>query len=123
LAWSDGTSSLLTALLSTPLQDRDDDDGLESYVRKCLDERNFEWLPSSRCLRLPSYREGDEAHGTRQEDILGRVRGLEKVVNSIHSELKEMNDNARKEKEQKHFEEVEKDRVKNETLAYATDQQ
>jgi hypothetical protein len=87
-------------------------------VRKCLDERSYEWLPSSQCLRLPSYREGDEAHGTKQEDILGRVRGLEKVVGAIHVELKEMNDNARKEKEQKRFaeEEVERERAEREKL-------
>ena len=98
------------------MQDRDDDDGLESYVRSCLEKGNCEWLPSSRCLRLPSYREGDEAHGTRQEDILERVRGPEKTVGSIYSELKEMNDTMRKEKEAKRFaeEEAERERLEKE---------
>ena len=32
--------------------DRDDDDGVEKYVRDCVDTRNVEWFPKARAMRL-----------------------------------------------------------------------
>merc|ERR1711865_1080408 len=71
-------------------QDEDDDDGLESYVRQAIDNRDHEWLPAAQCLTLPHHKEGDDAHGSTQKEIMERVNDLGQKVNSIVTVLKDI---------------------------------
>jgi len=38
-------------------QDQDDDDGLEQYVRQCMDDNNLEWFPVQTALKLEHLKE------------------------------------------------------------------
>jgi hypothetical protein len=42
------------------LQDRDDDDGLEQYMRSCLDRGDISWFPSNKALSLVQEEQGEE---------------------------------------------------------------
>jgi inositol 1,4,5-triphosphate receptor type 1 len=71
-------------------QDEDDDDGLESYVRKCIQDRDHEWLPSAKCIRLPNHKEGDDAHGSTQHEILKQMSDLDSKVNQVMSAIADL---------------------------------
>jgi hypothetical protein len=38
-------------------QDKDDDDGLESYVRKCISNNDLTWFPMNKAIRLAQHQE------------------------------------------------------------------
>jgi len=41
-------------------QDEDDDDGLESYIRECLDSHNLDWLPHNKAISMLEYGDDEE---------------------------------------------------------------
>ena len=68
-------------------QDKDDDDGLEQYVRRCLDANDISWFPVGRALCL-NVDESDDV-----EELAGQVRGdlisMNKSILAKISELEE----------------------------------
>jgi hypothetical protein len=54
-------------------QDQDDDDGLEQYVRRCLNKKDIGWFPSNKCLMLKEATEDGETV------ILGELSRLTKL--------------------------------------------
>ncbi len=37
-------------------QDKDDDDGLETFIRKCIDSEDLIWFPMNKALRLAEFK-------------------------------------------------------------------
>ena len=69
-------------------QDKDDDDGLELYVRKCIEDNDISWFPIGRALVL-NQDDGDEI-----EELAGQVN--EDIINmnkSILSKIGQLEDN------------------------------
>lgn len=52
-------------------QDKDDDDGLEQYVRRCIDSNDISWLPTNKaiCLTVQEDDEGDKTRKVFQHDV------------------------------------------------------
>jgi len=59
------------------LQDQDDDDGLEQYVRGCLDNNDLRWYPHNKAMRLD-----EDARGGDDEDsgLLDAIADLQKQM-------------------------------------------
>ena len=58
-------------MISLKEQDKDDDDGLELYVRKCMETEDVEWFPKSKamCLKL----DGKKSEAERVEAMMAKV--------------------------------------------------
>merc|ERR1712100_449151 len=53
--------SYLKFMIFLFLQDQDDDDGLELYVRQCLESDDLSWLPMEKALCLQAASENKES--------------------------------------------------------------
>lgn len=85
-------------------QDKDDDDGLETYVRKCIDAKDLTWFPMNKALRLAEHRDEGNTGGIRnifkkdlgalQENIKSKLslfkedisRSIGRVENAMNAE-------------------------------------
>jgi hypothetical protein len=56
-------------------QDQDDDDGLEQYVRQCMDDNNLEWFPVQTALKLEHLKE-------ENANVLSLVHKMQQVFAS-----------------------------------------
>jgi hypothetical protein len=61
-------------------QDQDDDDGLEQYVRRCIEENNLEWFPVQTALRL-EHLEDESAN------VLDLVQRMQEMFSSEMSKV------------------------------------
>jgi hypothetical protein len=61
-------------------QDEDDDDGLEQYVRQCVEGTDFQWFPNLQCMRMIEMQDGDEP----DSDLLEAIGQLQ---HKMHVEL------------------------------------
>jgi hypothetical protein len=76
-------------------QDKDDDDGLEQYVRKCIDVNDISWIPSHIALCLSSNSAGSTGNEseviTTQSHYANHLNKLENHfisnINTVQSEL------------------------------------
>lgn len=51
-------------------QDKDDDDGLEHFVRHCIDDEDIKWFPINKAMSLNSTEDEDDSlYGDIQKDI------------------------------------------------------
>ncbi|RYG69663.1 hypothetical protein EON64_02170, partial [archaeon] len=59
-------------------QDKDDDDGLESFVRKCVVENDLSWFPMNKAIRLAEFQERGDVHSLkyRYRQDLVRMEGF-----------------------------------------------
>jgi hypothetical protein len=55
-------------------QDKDDDDGLEQYVRRCLESNDISWFPMNKALRLTVM---NKAEDELRNQLGNDMRGLE----------------------------------------------
>jgi hypothetical protein len=62
-------------------QDQDDDDGLEQYVRGCLENNDLRWFPHNKAIRLVDTDGRDESSGDALVDSMAAFR------QKIHAEL------------------------------------
>lgn len=46
-------------------QDKDDDDGLESFVRHCIDKNDLFWFPMRKAIRLAEHQEKGDVHSMK----------------------------------------------------------
>lgn len=46
-------------------QDKDDDDGLESFVRKCIQQNDLTWFPLNKAIRLAEFQEKGDVHSLK----------------------------------------------------------
>jgi hypothetical protein len=46
-------------------QDKDDDDGLESFVRRCIDSNDLMWFPMRKAIRLAEHQEKGDIHSMK----------------------------------------------------------
>ena len=51
-------------------QDKDDDDGLEQYVRRCVEAKDIAWFPMNKAMRLDDSNSAeDDLRQNVQEDL------------------------------------------------------
>jgi hypothetical protein len=71
-------------------QDKDDDDGLEQYVRRCVAVNDIQWFPMNKAMRLRQAKSNEESI---HEDIFEKIQSVESVLNQrlhqIQSEISE----------------------------------
>jgi hypothetical protein len=71
-------------------QDKDDDDGLEQYVRRCLESNDISWFPMNRALRLTiTNKAEDELRLQLGNDMKGLEDHLLDKISSFQSYLNE----------------------------------
>merc|ERR1711998_555975 len=69
-------------------QDKDDDDGLEQYVRRRLDNEDISWFPIGRAMRLDiSQQDDDEDVGLKVHRIQNEVEHLKKSQQTVLEKL------------------------------------
>lgn len=71
-------------------QDKDDDDGLEYFIRHAMDEGDLGWFPMNKAIRLTEHLEKGEATSLQflfREDLKGVEKELETQVTSFKDEL------------------------------------
>jgi len=68
-------------------QDKDDDDGLEYYVRAKIEATDIEWLPMNKAMRLEQAASLDEQMRVEFKERLNQSKGL------INSRMKKMQTN------------------------------
>jgi len=56
-------------------QDKDDDDGLEQYVRRCIDANDISWVPTNKAMCLNLVTEDKE--GETRESFMKDIRSME----------------------------------------------
>ena len=55
-------------------QDKDDDDGLEYFVRHRIDADDFDWIPSNKAMRL------DQAASEEEALQMGEFIGVKRYI-------------------------------------------
>jgi hypothetical protein len=76
-------------------QDRDDDDGLEQYVRRAIDADEITWFPLNKAMRLESVanqseivrKELSETIETTQENVLVKLNDFQSDVQAMLNQL------------------------------------
>ncbi len=64
-------------------QDKDDDDGLESYVRRCVDDSDLIWFPMNKAIRLAEHHDKGDVNSLKY-----RFRkDLQKTEGTVHDKL------------------------------------
>jgi hypothetical protein len=58
-------------------QDKDDDDGLEQYVRRCIEANDISWFPTNRAMNLSSQQEEDNGNKATRDNFLREIESLE----------------------------------------------
>lgn len=69
-------------------QDKDDDDGLESFVRKCIEKNDLFWFPMRKAIRLAEHQEKGDVHSMKfrfRKDL----SVAEEIVNSKMAQFKD----------------------------------
>lgn len=69
-------------------QDKDDDDGLESFVRRCIDKNDLFWFPMRKAIRLAEHQEKGDVHSMKfrfRKDLAF----AEEIVNSKMASFKD----------------------------------
>ena len=69
-------------------QDKDDDDGLEYYVRHCVEDGDLSWFPMNKAIRLAEHLEKGEADSLPAK-FRGDLRALEDAVDVRMGVLKD----------------------------------
>ncbi len=72
-------------------QDKDDDDGLEQYVRRCIDATDINWFPINKAMSLNLSEEEGETIATElqkdlvksESNILGKLQAFNTEVNNV----------------------------------------
>jgi len=72
-------------------QDRDDDDGLEQFVRMQLDDGNLEWFPAGKALCL------DEDHEDEDKVVVSEISTLEESIRAGCQRIRDDNESRSKE--------------------------
>ena len=77
------------------LQDQDDDDGLELYVRQCLESDDLSWLPMDKALCLvKSKADGEvsmvEQTATAVEDLSGTQKTQTEIADELEAKMAEL---------------------------------
>jgi hypothetical protein len=71
-------------------QDKDDDDGLEQYVRRCVAVNDIQWFPMNKAMRLSQTKSSEES---MHDEIFEKIQVVENSLNSklhqIQSEISE----------------------------------
>lgn len=71
-------------------QDKDDDDGLEQYVRRCLETNDISWFPMNKALRLTiTNKAEDELRNQLGNDMKGLEDHLMDKISSFQTYLNE----------------------------------
>lgn len=65
-------------------QDKDDDDGLEQYVRRSIEANDISWLPTNKAMRLSSQQEDDGGNKEARDNF---VRDIEDMEAKFSNEL------------------------------------
>lgn len=69
-------------------QDKDDDDGLELFIRKCIDKNELSWFPIRKALRLNQVSsEEDDLRNEMREKVNKTEHKLRQRVNTFKTEL------------------------------------
>lgn len=69
-------------------QDKDDDDGLESFVRRCIEKNDLFWFPMRKAIRLAEHQEKGDVHSMKfrfRKDL----SVAEEIVNSKMAQFKD----------------------------------
>lgn len=66
-------------------QDKDDDDGLESYVRKCIASNDLIWFPMNKAIRLAEHIAKGDVHSIKYKFR----KDMERSENIIYSRMNE----------------------------------
>jgi len=72
-------------------QDRDDDDGLEQFVRHCLENNDLDWFPAGKALCL------DEDHEDEEKQALTDIATLHEKMRVGLERIRELNEEKSKE--------------------------
>jgi hypothetical protein len=71
-------------------QDEDDDDGLESYIRECIDTNNLDWIPNGKAIALVDYADEDETPEEKANKLVETMRtDILSALHAIKSEAEE----------------------------------
>lgn len=70
-------------------QDKDDDDGLEQYVRRCIDSRDIAWLPSNiaLCLNIVEENKVDAIKSAYLDNLNHFEENFNSKVSTMQSDL------------------------------------
>eukprot|EP00937_MAST-01D_sp_MAST-1D-sp2_P002362 g2362.t1 len=87
--------SYLKFMIFLHLQDQDDDDGLELYVRQCLESDDLSWLPMDKALCLvKSKADGEvsmvEQTATAVEDLSGTQKTQTEIADELEAKMAEL---------------------------------
>jgi hypothetical protein len=58
-------------------QDKDDDDGLEQYVRRCVEANDISWLPTNKAMNLSSVQEDDGGNSEARASFMRDIEVME----------------------------------------------
>ena len=72
----------LKFIIALELQSRDNDDGLEQYIRGCYEQDDITWFPEGRVL----YKEELDAKAEEEAKALEKDNGMEKEFESRHEQ-------------------------------------
>ncbi|KAJ1393132.1 hypothetical protein B484DRAFT_439373 [Ochromonadaceae sp. CCMP2298] len=77
-------------------QDKDDDDGLEQYVRRAIDANEIVWFPMNKAIRLDQAASSDERLLQELKKVISKSEGgiaeqLEKFQTNINVVLEQLN--------------------------------
>lgn len=70
-------------------QDKDDDDGMEQYVRRCIDANDIGWFPIGRalCLNADESDEVDEIAGQVRGDLINMNKRIISKINELEESI------------------------------------
>ncbi|KAJ1400838.1 hypothetical protein B484DRAFT_241022 [Ochromonadaceae sp. CCMP2298] len=71
-------------------QDKDDDDGLESFVRNCIENDDLFWFPMRKAIRLAEHQEKGDVHSLKyrfRRDLVGTESAVGSKMSSFKDQL------------------------------------
>lgn len=71
-------------------QDKDDDDGLESFVRHCIEDNDLFWFPMRKAIRLAEHQEKGDVHSMKfrfRKDLTGTEGSVNSKMASFKDQL------------------------------------
>eukprot|EP01034_Spumella_vulgaris_P042660 gene42660-52919_t len=71
-------------------QDKDDDDGLESYVRRCVEEMDLVWFPTNKAIRLTEHLEKGDVNSLKykfRKDLQKTEATMQSKLTSFKAQL------------------------------------
>ncbi len=69
-------------------QDKDDDDGLETFVRKCIENNDLTWFPMNKAIRLAQHQEKGDVHSLKYR-FRKDMEKTESILNSRMTDVKD----------------------------------